>query len=49
MSSLISNIPKIKEQYHINIDLLYDIGAIGMENADSLVSSLKAEGESNVK
>ena len=37
MSSSIQNIPRIKKQYHINIDLLGDIGAIGMRNAMSLV------------
>ncbi len=49
MSSLFSNILRVKRQYRLNIDLLGDIGALGIDNADSLVSSLSMEGEINAK
>jgi hypothetical protein len=35
MSSSTPNMLSIKKRYHLNIDLLDDIGAIGMENAPS--------------
>jgi hypothetical protein len=33
-SPLIPNISRIRKQYRLNIELLDDIGPIGMENAD---------------
>lgn len=49
MSSSIPNVPRVKKQYPLNVGLLDGIGAIGMINAASLVSSLTMKGEDNAK
>jgi len=46
MSSLISNIPRIKDYFSLNIGLLTDIGTVGIENAVILIRvKSKSDGE----